>query len=167
MAHLCQPSHRKKPVKVTILNDEDKAEVLDRESRDLRDKFNRVYKIWGCVCCRNLGAMPLAKVVAHCISECVYVLFRRAYAFSDRWMVADTTLMNLTWWMTTIYTRTPRRGQKLQQRHNTIPKISLPRRFCVEADVHHDAFDRLSRPSCFVEYCTNIQVGMACIRSLA
>nr|VWO98136.1 F-box domain protein [Ganoderma boninense] len=47
VAHLCMPNHKDKDVKVTLLNDEDRANVVESESDWTSSYFRDTYKLWG------------------------------------------------------------------------------------------------------------------------
>ena len=71
VAHLCRPDHKHKNVKVTLLNDGDRAYVIDSEYEWTATYFRDTYKLWGCVHCRG-HAMPMRDVIEHCIVQYVY-----------------------------------------------------------------------------------------------
>ncbi|KAI0707647.1 hypothetical protein C8Q76DRAFT_745779 [Earliella scabrosa] len=68
VAHLTQPSHRGRDIKVTVLDDPDRLRVLAEEAKRMEPKFDEQYKVWGCVHCRSSQAMPLIEVVEHCMT---------------------------------------------------------------------------------------------------
>ena len=71
VAHLCRPDHKHKNVKVTLLNDGDRAYIIDSEYEWTATYFRDTYKLWGCVHCRG-HAMPMRDVIEHCIVQYVY-----------------------------------------------------------------------------------------------
>ncbi|RDX56466.1 hypothetical protein OH76DRAFT_389306 [Lentinus brumalis] len=79
--HLSDADHRGKDVKLTVLNVEDRSDVLDREAR-LADINGGCYKMWGCIRygCRT-PAMNLAEMIDHSFIR--YVPPQREY-FSTR-----------------------------------------------------------------------------------
>ncbi len=81
MKHLSDADHRGKDVKLTVLNVEDRSDVLDREAR-LADINGGCYKMWGCIRygCRT-PAMNLAEMIDHSFIR--YVPPQREY-FSTR-----------------------------------------------------------------------------------
>ena len=55
---------------MTLLNDADRAYVIESEYDWTSEYFRDTYKLWGCVHCRS-HAMTMRDVVEHCIVECV------------------------------------------------------------------------------------------------
>ncbi|KAI1794636.1 hypothetical protein LXA43DRAFT_995909 [Ganoderma leucocontextum] len=66
VAHLCKPDHKDKDIKLTLLNDDDRAHVIESEYDWTSAYFRDTYKLWGCVHCRG-HAMTMRDVVQHCI----------------------------------------------------------------------------------------------------